>query len=91
MSHSTSVLAYHIFHNHWTYSVLVKICKNISGLDHPYFPLNTALTNHMADVPNAMAPRAWSADLHDLSRNAYRNNDLRVKMLHPTTAYYAML
>ena len=46
-------------------------------------PLNTALINHMADVPNATAPRAWRADLYDLSRNAYRNNDLRVKMLHP--------
>ena len=38
----------------------------------------------MADVPNVTPPRAWSADLYDLSRNAYRNNDLRVKMLHPT-------
>ena len=48
-----------------------------------------ALINHMADAPNATAPRAWNADLYDLSRNAYPNNDLWVKMLHPTTAYYA--
>ena len=52
----------------------------------PYLPLNTVLINHMADVPNATAPRAWSDDLYDLSRNAYRNNDLLVKMLHPTPA-----
>ena len=39
----------------------------------------------MADVPNATAPRAWSADIHDFSRNAYRNSDLQVKMLHSTT------
>ena len=32
---------------------------------------------------------ARSADFYNLSRNAYRNNDLRVKMLHPTTACYA--
>ena len=44
----------------------------------------------MADVRNTEAPRAWSADLYDLSRNAPRNNDLRVKALHPTPAYYAM-
>ena len=42
----------------------------------PYFLINTALINHMADVPNATAPRAWSADFY--------------KMLHPATAYYAM-
>ena len=46
--------------------------------------------NYMANVRNVAAPCAWSADFYDLSRNAYRNNDLPVKMLHPTTAYYAM-
>ena len=96
MLHSTTILAYYIFDDYWTCSVLVKIYKNIFGGDDPtYLPLNTALINHMADVPNATAPRAWSADFHDLSRNAYDirycDNDLRVKMLHPTTAYYAML
>ena len=35
----------------------------------------------MVNVPNAMASSAWSADLYDLSRIAYRNNDLRVNML----------
>ena len=44
----------------------------------------------MANVRNVAAPCAWSADFYDLSRNAYRNNDLRVKMLHLTTAYYVM-
>ena len=39
----------------------------------------------MVDVLNATAPRAWSADLYDQPRNAYRNNELRVKMLHPVT------
>ena len=88
---STTVLAYYIFDDYWTCSVLVTIYKKIfKGFDPPYLSLNTALMNHTADVPNATAPRAWSADLYDLSRNAYRNNDLRVKMLHPTTTYYAM-
>ena len=58
MLHSNSVLAYYIFDDHWTCSVLVKICKNILGFDPPYFLLNTALLNHVADVPNATAPRA---------------------------------
>ena len=87
MLHSTTVLEHYIFDDYWTCSVLVKIYINIlGGLIPPYLPLNTALINHMADVPNATAPRAWSAELYDLSRNAYRNNDLRVKMLHLTTA-----
>ena len=97
MLQSTTVLAYYIFDDYLTRSVLVKIYKNIlGGLILPYLPLNTALINHMADVPNATAPRArsrarsWSADLYDLSRNAYHNNDVQVKMVHPTTAYYAM-
>ena len=42
------------------------------------------------NVRNATAPCVWRADFYDLSSNAYRNNDLQVKMLHPTTAYYAM-
>ena len=91
MLYSTALLAYYIFDHYRTCSVLDAIYKNIlGGLILPYFSLNTALINHMADVPNHMAPRTWSTDLYDLSRNAYRNNDLRVKMLHPTTAYYAM-
>ena len=36
-------------------------------VDPPYFSLNTDFINHMADVPNATAPRAWSADLYDLA------------------------
>ena len=93
MLHSTTVLAglYYTFDDYWTCSVLVKIYKNIlGGLIPPYLPLNTALNNHMADVPHASAPRAWGADVYDLSRNAYRNNDLQVKMPHPATAYYAI-
>ena len=35
----------------------------------------------MADVLNAKARGAWSADFYGLSKNAYRNNDLRVEML----------
>ena len=88
--YNTCLLTY-IFDDYWTCCVLVKIYKNIlEGLIHPYLPLNTALINHMADVPNVTAPRAWNADLYDLSRNAYRNNDLRVKKLRPTAAYHAM-
>ena len=61
----------------WTCSVFVKIYKKYFwGLIPPYLPLNTALISHMADVPNVTAPRVWSADLYDLSRNAYRSNDL---------------
>ena len=55
---------------------LDKINKNIlGGLMPPYLPLSTAKINRMADVPNATAPRAWSADFHDLLRSAYCNND----------------
>ena len=40
-------------------SVLVEIYKNVlRGFDSPYLPLNTALMNRMADVPNATAFRA---------------------------------
>ena len=88
-----TVLACYIFDDYWICRVLVKIYKNIFGGFIPHTPpLNTALVNNMADVPmfSATAPRAWSADLYDLSRNAYRNNDQQVKMLHPTAAYYAM-
>ena len=42
--------------------------------------------NYAANVGNVAIPCAWSAGLYDLSRNAYRNNNLRVKILHPTTA-----
>ena len=90
--HSTTLLACYIFDDYKTSSVLVQIYKNIlGGSIPPYLPQNTTLINHMAAVPNATAPRAWSADLYDLLRNAYRNDDLRIKMLHPTTAYYAMV
>ena len=91
MLHSTTVLVYYIFDDYWTCGVLVKFTKNIlEGSMPPYLPLNTALSNHMADASSATTPRAWSVGLYDLSRNAYRNNDLRGKMLHPTTVYYAM-
>ena len=41
MLHSTTVLAYHIFDDYWTCSVLVKIYKNIlgfGGFDLPISP-----------------------------------------------------
>ena len=47
--------------------------------------------DYTANVWNVAAPCAWSADFYNLSRNAYRNNDLRIKMWHPTTAYCAVL
>ena len=38
--------------------------------------------NYAANVRNVAVPCAWSADFYDLSKNAYRNKDLRVKMFH---------
>ena len=69
----------------------LKFAKIFWGFDPPFTSLNTALINHMAGVQNVTTPRAWSADLHNLSRNASRNNDLRVKLFHVTTAHYAMI
>ena len=64
MLHFTTVIAFYIFNDYRTCSVLDKIYKNIlRGLILPYLPLNTTLINHVADVPNATAPRAWSTDL----------------------------
>ena len=81
MLHSTTVLAYYIFDDHWTRSVLVKIYKNILGnLIPPYLFLNRLRPRltiwQIYQTLKATAPRACSADLYDLSRNAYRNNDL---------------
>ena len=38
--------------------------------------------NYAPNVRNVAAPCAWSADFYGLSRNAYRNKDLGVKMFH---------
>ena len=44
--HSTTALAYYIFDDYWTCSVLVKIYKNIlGGLIPQYLRLNTVLIN----------------------------------------------
>ena len=67
-----SILAYYIFDDYRTCNVLVKIYKKYcGGIDPPYLSLNTALINHMANVPSASASHAWSADLYDFLRNAY--------------------
>ena len=51
MLHCTTVLAYCIFDDYWTCSVLVKIYKNILGeLIPPYLPLNSVWINHLAEV-----------------------------------------
>ena len=68
MFHSTIVFANCIFDDYWT------VRPTLGSLIPPYLPLNTVLISHMAGVPIATVPHAWSADLNDLSRNAYRNN-----------------
>ena len=68
MFHSTIVFANCIFSDYWT------VRPTLGSLIPPYFPPNTVWISHMASVPNATAPHAWSADLNDLFRNAYRNN-----------------
>ena len=40
--------------------------------------------NYAANLRNIAEPCAWSADFYHLSRNAYRSNDLRDKMLQST-------